>query len=53
MSSQLTSVSIHFRMGIAKLHFPKVTKMGSIFGHGIDYYGVGVPRGQRHTPSKN
>ena len=51
MSSQLTSVSIHFRMGIAKLHFPKV-KMGSIFGHRIDYDGVGVLRDKRPTPSK-
>ena len=31
---------------------PKVTKMGSIVGHRIDYNGVGVPRGQRHIPSK-
>ena len=33
--------------------FPKVTKMGSIFGHRIDFKGVGVLRGQRHIPSKN
>ena len=33
--------------------FPKVTEMGSIFGHRIDYNGVGVLRGQRHIPSKN
>ena len=26
------------------------TKMGSIFGHKIDYYGVGVLRGRRHIP---
>ena len=32
---------------------PKVTKMGSIFGHWIDYDGVGVLRCLRHTPSKN
>ena len=32
---------------------PKVTKMGSIIGHRIDYNGVGVLRGQRHIPSKN
>ena len=32
---------------------PKVTKMGSIIGHRVDYNGVGVPRGQRHIPSKN
>ena len=29
---------------------PKVTKMGSIDGHRIDYNGVGV---LRHTPSKD
>ena len=29
---------------------PKVTKIGSIIiGHRIDYYGVGILRGQRHT----
>ena len=33
--------------------FSKVTKMGSIFGHRIDYNGVGVLRGQLHIPSKN
>ena len=32
---------------------PKVTKMGSIIGHRIDYNGVGVLRGQWHIPSKN
>ena len=31
-----------------ELHFPKVTKMGSIIGHRIGYNGVGVPRGQQH-----
>ena len=31
---------------------PKVTKMGSIAGHRIDYNGVGVLRSQRHIPSK-
>ena len=32
----------------------KVTKIGSIIGHRIDYMnGVGVMRGQRHIPSKN
>ena len=31
---------------------PKVTKMGSIVGHRIDYNGVGVLRRQRHIPSK-
>ena len=29
--------------------FPKVTKMGSIFGHRIDFKGVGVLRGQRQS----
>ena len=35
--------------------FPKVTKMGSIFGHRIDYTynGVGVLTNQRQIPSKN
>ena len=35
--------------------FPKVTKMGSIFGHRIDYMynEVGVIRSQWHIPSKN
>ena len=31
----------------------KVTKMGSIIGHRIDYNGAGALRGQRHIPSKN
>ena len=31
---------------------PKVTKMGSIVGHKIDYNGVGVLRGQRYIPNK-
>ena len=31
---------------------PKVTKMGSIDGHRIDYNGVEVLRGQQHIPSK-
>ena len=30
--------------------FPKVTKMGSIFAHRIDYNGVGVLRDQLHMP---
>ena len=30
----------------------KVTKMGSIVDHRIDYNGVGVLSGQRHIPSK-
>ena len=29
--------------------FPIVTKMGSIFGHRIDYNGAGALRGQRHV----
>ena len=32
--------------------FPKVTKMGSIFGHRIDHNGVGVLKSQRHMTSK-
>ena len=40
--------------GSQKIHIcPKVTKMGSIIGHKIDYDGVGVLRGQWHIPSKN
>ena len=35
-----------------KLEF-KVTKMGSLTGHRIDYNGVGALRGQWHIPSKN
>ena len=31
----------------------KVTKMGSIIGHRIDYNEVETLRGQRHIPSKN
>ena len=43
-----------FQDGDHKITFsPTVTKIGSIFGHWIDYDGVGVPRGHRHTPSKN
>ena len=33
--------------------FSKVTKMGSMFGHRIDYNGVGVLKDQRHIPSEN
>ena len=41
-------------MGSGKLHIcPKVTKMGSILGHRIDYNGVGAQRDQRHIPNKN
>ena len=32
---------------------PKVTKIGSIIGHRIDYNGVGALRGQPQIPSKN
>ena len=39
---------------LKKIHIcPKVTKMGSIIGHKIDYNEVGVLRGQWHIPSKN
>ena len=42
------------KLGSQKLHIcPKVTKMGSIIGHKIDYNGVGALRGQGHIPSKN
>ena len=45
-------------LGLQKLHTcAKVTKMGSMTGHRIDYNGVGALRGalrgQRHIPSKN
>ena len=41
-------------LGSQKLHIcSKVTKMGSIIGHRIDYNGVGALTGQRHIPSKN
>ena len=43
-------VTIYTKLGLRKSVFPKMTKMGSIFGHKIDYYGVGVLRGQRHIP---
>ena len=42
------------KLGSQKLQIcPKVTKMGSIIGHRIDYNGVGALRVQRHIPSKN
>ena len=41
------------QIGIALHVCPKVTKMGSVIGHRIDYNGVGAQRGQRHIPSKN
>ena len=42
------------KLGSQKLHIcPKVTKMGSIIGHKIDYNGVGALTGQGHIPSKN
>ena len=35
-------------LGSRKLHVcPKLTKMGSIIGHGIDYNGLGALRAQR------
>ena len=40
------------KLGSRKLHiYPKVTEMGSIIGHRIDYNVVGALRGQRHIPS--
>ena len=42
------------KLGSRKLHIcSKVTKMGSIIVHRIDYNGVGVLRGQWHIPSKS
>ena len=42
------------KLGSRKLLiFPKVTKVGPIIGHRIDYNGVGALKGQRHIPSKN
>ena len=42
------------KLGSRKLHIcPKVTKMGSLIGHRIDYNGVGALSGKRHIPSKN
>ena len=39
------------KLGLRKLHIcPKVTKMGSIMSHRIDYNGVRALRGQRHIP---
>ena len=39
-------------MGSRKLHTcPKVTEIGSIIGHRIDYNEVGALRGQRHIPT--
>ena len=60
VSFNLKNGSIHenrqwkWRLGWRKLHIcPKVTKMGSIIGHKIDYNGVGALRGQRaHTQKK-
>lgn len=36
---------------IKLLQLPKMSKMGSIICHRIDYSGMGVPRGQQHMPS--
>ena len=62
-SFKLKNGSIHFRKEYINGKWlrwdrenyicPKVTKMGSIIGHGIDCNGVGALRGQRHIPSKN
>ena len=42
------------KLGSRKSHIcPKVTKMGSIIGHRLDYDEVGALRGQRHIPSKS
>ena len=38
------------KLGSRKLH---LTEMGSIFGHRIDYNGVGVLKDQRHIPTKS
>ena len=41
------------KLGSRKLHIcPKVTKMGSIIGHRIDYNEVGALKGQRTYPAK-
>ena len=41
------------KLGSRKLHiFPKVTNMGSIIGHRIDYIGVGALGDQRHILNK-
>ena len=40
-------------LGSRNLYFAKVTKMGYIIGHKIDYNGVGALRGQWHIPSNN
>ena len=39
------------RLALNSIHCPKVTKMGSIAGHRIDYNGVGVLKSKRHIPS--
>ena len=37
------------KLGSRKLHIcPRVTEMGSIIGHTIDYNGVGALTGKRH-----
>ena len=46
--------SDHYTLGSRKLHIcPKVTKMGSIIGHRLDYNGVKALRDQLHILSKN
>ena len=50
---QFLKIEKETKLGSRKLHIcPKVTKMGSIIGHGIDYNGVGALRGQGHIPCK-
>ena len=53
MSSQLTSVSIHFRMGIAKLRFPKSDSDG-VYIWPLDrlWRGRGFERPEAHTQQK-
>ena len=42
------------KLGLRKLYIcPKVTKIGSIIGHRIDYNEVGALRGQQHKTGKN
>ena len=42
------------KLGSRKLHIcPKVTEVGSIIGHRIDYNGAGALRCQQHKTSKN
>ena len=53
-SLEIAAIKFSLKLGSQILHFcRKVTEMGSILGHRIDYNGVGALRGQRHIPSKN